>query len=259
MGWDGPTDRRDFDCYHRNTPNETEATMPKKRRLDHQRSGEIVFDPDARRSYLQGFSDRKRQRRAFGLAMQKVKDRKAMLEDRAEMRKARKEQVEQAEKQKEELLEEYVQDHANSMAPVKFTPQNGDEGEIEKVETYEDVQTQQQWGGEVIVTTSTRIPGDSDVDEVRQEPKTRRKTVVDAQQEYAGSVDKFIAKLKGNMPGKRKDRGHKRRGKHGASSMKGMAVAGDLKIAQKVLSRSQAKLKTNRGGGGGREKPRRQK
>ena len=66
---------------------------------------EIVFDPEARKAYLRGFSDRKRQRRAFGLAMQKVKDRKAKIDQRKQDKKDELERVEEAERQKEELME----------------------------------------------------------------------------------------------------------------------------------------------------------
>jgi hypothetical protein len=37
------------------------------------------------REYLTGFSKRKQERRRFGLAMQKIKDRKARLADREEV------------------------------------------------------------------------------------------------------------------------------------------------------------------------------
>jgi hypothetical protein len=40
---------------------------------------ELKFDTKDRNSYLTGFSQRKKERRAFGLAMQKVKDRKGEL------------------------------------------------------------------------------------------------------------------------------------------------------------------------------------
>jgi ribosomal RNA-processing protein 17 len=67
---------------------------------------EVVFDPEARRDHLRGFSDRKRQRRAFGLAMQKVKDRKSKIEQRAAEKKDEIQKIEVLERQKDELLEE---------------------------------------------------------------------------------------------------------------------------------------------------------
>ena len=45
----------------------------------------ITFDSDKRHDYLTGFSSRKKERRAFGLAMQKVKDRQSKLEERKGM------------------------------------------------------------------------------------------------------------------------------------------------------------------------------
>jgi len=211
------------------------------------RCREVVFDPEARKAYLQGFSERKRQRRAYGLAMQKVKDRKAKIEQRAEIKQAMEQQVEEAEKQKEEILNEYVlQNERSAIGRVKFRDvDSADQQELEKVQTYEDVQTKTQWGGEVIVTTSTKIPGESE-DEDDQNSKDsdmrkRRKKSKDEEQEYAGNVEKYLNDLKGNMPGKKKHTTRiKHRGRHGAANMKGMAASGDLKIAQKALERSQA-------------------
>jgi hypothetical protein len=54
---------------------------------------EITFDPTGRREYLTGFSARKKERRAFGLAMQKVKDREAKLVERKEQREAQLEKM----------------------------------------------------------------------------------------------------------------------------------------------------------------------
>ena len=71
---------------------------------------EVVFDAEARASHLRGFSERKRQRRAYGLASQRVKDRKAKIEQRREEKKEEMRKVEEKERQKEELLEEqYLQ------------------------------------------------------------------------------------------------------------------------------------------------------
>lgn len=219
----------------------------------------IVFDPEARTAHLQGFSDRKRERRAYGLAMQKVKDRKARLEERKELKAAMKEQVEDAEKHKEALLKavfdenpaflpvpkaiEEEKDDANDEKPA---PRNLDEP-IEKVQLYQDVQTQCQFGGEVIVTCSTTFPNESDneEDERKAAAKVHVEKTVDARQAYAGKVEKFLSKLKGNMPAKKKKahmRQTKTKGNHGAAGMKGMAGSGDLKVAQQVLAKSQAKV-----------------
>ena len=217
--------------------------MPKKNKRQLRR-GEIVFDPEARKDFLRGFSERKRQRRAYGLAMQKVKDRKAKLDQRAEEKMAVQEQIEEAEKQKEALLEGIIVEHEESIVHVPmdttFKKSKETEEDFEKVETYQDVQTQSQWGGEVIVTTSTHFPGDSDDEKERVEEKKTKKS--DMEQEYAGNVEKFLHELRGNMPGKRKkDHRQKHKGKYGAANMKGMASGGDLKIAKRALQRSQAK------------------
>lgn len=236
--------------------------MTKKRQRAGGRRGEIVFDPEARKSYLRGFSERKKDRRVYGLAMQKVKDRKAKIEQRAEEKQAVQEQIEQAERQKEELLEEMIEEDKKSIvrAPfgdddsdrgIKSNPSSDelderpDEGDIEKVETYQDVQTQSQWGGEVIVTTSTHIPGDSDDDAPTQPKKKKTKRSTDMEQDFAGNVEKYMKQLKGSLPGKKKKvyRQSKHKGRHGAANMKGMATGGDLKIAQRALQRSLGKTK----------------
>lgn len=220
--------------------------MPKRHRhAAHRRSGEIVFDPEARGDYLRGFSSRKKQRRAYGLAMQKVKDRQAKLEERAELRKAVEEQVQQAEQQKQELLGEYLSENG-----VRVNDDDDEEEQsvastapLDKVETFNDAQAQ--WGGDVIVRTSTNIPGDSDEDiDPQPAPKKKRK---DVEQEYAGHVEKFMSKIQAKMPSKKKDQGHRHKGKHGAAGMKGMAKGDDLKLAQKALERSQAKTKKKGG------------
>lgn len=233
--------------------------MTKRKRSYHSsssRHGEaIVFDPDARANYLRGFSQRKQQRRAFGLAMQKVKERKARLEQRAQTREAMNEQVEEAEKQKEQFLTELVLENKVD----DFEENNNEEDgktvrtdsvgtkleDVNQVQTYEDVQTQSHWGGEVIVRTTTKIPGDeSDEDEGGKRPKRRRK-LIDEAQLNAGKVDKYLAQLKGNMPSKKKkDRHIKHKGRHGASSMKGMASGGEFKLAQKVLERSKGNARS---------------
>jgi hypothetical protein len=205
------------------------------------RTESIVFDPEARNEYLRGFSRRKQERRAYGLAMQKVKDRKAKLEHRAELKSAEMEQIEEAESRKQLMLEMQLQqskDHDEKRKTRKKGVIQQDEEkestEITTVQSYHDVKTQQQWGGEVIVTTSTNIPGDSD-DEI--EPVAARKSR-DYRQEYAGNVERFLKSLKRNLPKKKNADHTKRRGKHGAVNMKGVGSESDLKTAQKVLARS---------------------
>ena len=239
---------------------------PKKRKTK-----EIVFDPDARRDYLRGFSERKKQRRAYGLAMQKVKDRKEKLESRKDRRLGMLEQVEEAEKQKEamrlallaqqEKNNQQEEDSESEIEDSKKAPiENDENSESEKDDkitttAYDDQVTQDQWGGNVIVTTSTKIPGEDSDDESESQIQITRKPkkrAVDEAQQYAGNVDKFMNQLKGNMPSKKKAN-HKtpRGGKHGATGMKGMG-AGDIKIAQKALAKSKAKSGKTRIRKGGR-------
>jgi len=216
----------------------TLAKRPKHQKL------EIKFDPDKRRQYLTGLSARKQDRRAFGLAMQKVKDRQGKIESRRDEKNAMMERIEEAEKMKNnDLFDDYESSGEES----------GDEDEAmvqdTKVHTYGDQLTQNQFGGHVIVTTSFGIPSDSD-DEAKAAPKGKK---VDMEQRYAGNVQRYFDKLKKNLPSKgakyTQGRGAKK-GQHGAEKMIG-GNAKDLKMAQKTLSRVQGK---GGGRGGGDEK-----
>lgn len=266
------------------------------------RKREIVFDPEARRNFLRGFSERKRQRRAFGLAMQRVKDRNAKIEQRAIEKKDELERVEQAEHQKELLLEEALRERMRQSASSKSaiganksnddddsdnnednfdnideeSDDDDDDGDHTENNTkkkakknndvacdtivYNDTTTASMWGGQVTVTTSfVDLDGDDDEDDdgdargsdSRQSKK--KKPSVDVEQKYAGKVEKYLNKLKGNMPGKSKNGGSgikaKRKGKDGRADMQGMGGSGNLKIAQKLLSKSKEKMPS---GGRGR-------
>ncbi len=207
---------------------------------------EIKFDPEARRKYLTSFSSKKKERRAFGLAMQKVKDRKAKLDEKREMRKARLEQVEEAEKSKALELEDSTS--------IKSEEDDVAHGQIDRKEplhdqvtTFADRATQSQYGGQVIVTTTYHIPSD---DEEEASYLGDRKNI-DKEQMYAGSVQKYMAKIKGSLPGKRsknRDRNNAggKKGKHGAEGMKGMGSAQDLKLAKKTLSKTRERQDQNR-------------
>lgn len=212
---------------------------------------EIVFDPDARRAHLRGFSERKRQRRAYGLAMQKVKDRKAKIDQRKQEKKDDLERVQEAEKQKEILLEEELlnqgvlkdgDDDDKSQASVNNKTEQEHESKndaIVKQKIYEDKQAEKKWGGSVKVTTSFLSLDDDLSDDDNMDGK---KKAVDHEQKKAGDVQKYLDELKGNMPGKRKQT--KRlmtKGKNGAAEMRGMGGSSNLRMAQKVLGKAKAK------------------
>jgi ribosomal RNA-processing protein 17 len=228
----------------------------------------IVFDAAARAKYLQGFSQRKQERRAYGLAMQKVKDRRAKLERRAELKSAQQEQIQEAEEQKRKLMQE--QSSIGMLTTAKIlkdddsvkSAANPEKDEPDEIQTYQDEQTQQQWGGTVIVTTSTHIPGADDEEEDlkvamddhhKKQQQQRLPAKIDAEQAYAGNVERFLKQLKGHLPSKRKSRDTKqqrRGGQHGASQMKGVGSGADLKMAQKVLTRATKQTKGKDRGGG---------
>jgi ribosomal RNA-processing protein 17 len=200
-------------------------TKAKKKLPRLQRAAAIVFDGAARVEHLQGFSQRKQARRQYGHAQQKVKDRQQKLERRAAIRAAEREQIEQAEAVKGPLLE---------VNPRK----RGDE-EVTQQVLFDGVETEQQWGGHVVVVTSTHIPGDSDDEEGTSDKPVHKNT--DTEQLYAGNIQKYLKVASGKVSSSKQSKPQKRRGQHGATHMKGVKNAGDLKVAQKMLQRSTQK------------------
>ena len=91
----GNRDRRHKKSFNKSG---NQSSQPRKRKL------EITFDLESRNKYITGLSARKKERRAFGLAMQKVKDRKAKIEQRKEDRRIQMEKILEAEKQKKNIF-----------------------------------------------------------------------------------------------------------------------------------------------------------
>ena len=216
---------------------------------------EVVFDPEARKAHLRGFSERKRERRAFGLAMQKVKDRKAKIEQRASDKKDELQRIEEAEQQKQQSMDAMV--CLSSAASNSFDSDNdGNSNSDNKERTekrqqlsegvvhtkiYDDIRTESTWGGQVTVITSVVELDDDTDDEDATTKNFRNPKSIDKAQKYAGNVQRYMDELKGNMPGKKnRDNGHKarRKGKNGAAEMKGVGGSGNLKIASKLLHKS---------------------
>ena len=241
----------------------------------------IEFDATARYEHLTGFSERKRARRAYGLAQQKIKDRKSKLEHRAAIRTAERDFIEEAEKLKQQhyhlqqqphqhgtfTMNPYDDDDNQSVPMKKGDKQTTDEDETVQI-LFDSEETEQQWGGHVVVTTSTHIPGDSDNDDDddfsdAKKIEKRRNTSEnhDTEQAYAGNIEKYIKTIKGNLPSKKKrsapptantstSSSNKRtKGQHGATNMKGVGSAADMKVAQKMLSRSTTKITKGSSGG----------
>jgi hypothetical protein len=231
----------------------------------------IEFDATARYQHLTGFSERKRARRAYGLAQQKIKDRKSKLEHRAAIRTAERDFIEEAEKLKQQHFQlqlQHQQQHGALIINPNDDNNNNQSSAMNKTneqDTEETVQilfdseeTEQQWGGHVVVTTSTHIPGDSDNDEDDDddERNNKRKDTTtenhDTEQQYAGNIERYIKTIKGNLPSKKRrtassvtnnTTSNKRtKGQHGATNMKGVGSAADMKVAQKMLSRSTTRV-----------------
>jgi Nucleolar protein 12 (25kDa) len=248
---------------------------------------EIVFDPEARRAHLRGFSERKRQRRAFGLAMQKVKDRTAKIDQRAQERKDDLARVEEAERQKREVMMATDDDGNDDDDPGEIGDDRDDDDDAEEVieeedkasfndaanaemetkkndvidtKVYDDRKTESTWGGQVTVTTSIVQLGNDDSDDELPNEKTKGsgsgKKSIDVAQRYAGNVQKYLDAFKGRMPSKKRDSGGpkaKRKGRNGAADMQGMGGAANLKVAQKLLRKSKDSNKRTVGGSGGKK------
>ena len=189
----------------------------------------IVFDAAARRAHLCGFAQRKAERRRYGHAQQHVKDRQAKLERRAERRQAQQEQIALAEAQRGAALLALPSNQAAS---------------VETQVLWDGVETQQQWGGAVVVVTSTHIPGDSDDEASAHPPKQQPHQNTDTEQLYAGKVEKYLKRATATTT-KQKAKTQFRRGQHGATHM--FKSAADLKVAQKMLQRSSQKGTSSKG------------
>eukprot|EP00956_Cyclotella_meneghiniana_P010271 scaffold14174_cov46-Cyclotella_meneghiniana.AAC.7 len=128
----------------------------------HHKKLEIKFNPTKRVEYLTGFSARKKERRAFGLAMQKVKDRQAKIDERKDNRDATLEKVEEIERSKAALRYDDDDDNASDY---------DDDAEGEKPlhkknqHTFQDEHTTNHFGGYVSVTTTYGILSDNEEDD----------------------------------------------------------------------------------------------
>uniref|UniRef100_A0A7S1BBF4 Uncharacterized protein n=1 Tax=Corethron hystrix TaxID=216773 RepID=A0A7S1BBF4_9STRA len=104
-----------------------------------------------------------------------------------------------------------------------------------------------QFGGNVVVTTTPGLPSDSDDDATARYKELRksmaRRKNVDVHQRELNTHIPYMKKLEGSLPGKKKSAGKKWSGKgmHGAQGMKGMGGAVGVKAAKKILSRASAK------------------
>jgi ribosomal RNA-processing protein 17 len=236
-------------------PNKSKSSSQRHKKV------EITFDPTKRIEYLTGFSTRKKERRAFGLAMQKVKDRQAKIEERKDNREAQREKVEEIERSKAVLrrgLDE-EDDGDGSGEDVKTKPLHKNE------HTFQDEHTQNHFGGLVSVTTTFGILSDEEEDSTDAtrnffEREKHGAGHVDTEQRQAGNVQNYIAKVKGSMGGKKKKSGGKhptgKKGQHGAANMKGMGSGTTLKMAKKTLAKFKAKGGEERDGARGKGKKR---
>jgi len=205
---------------------------------------EIKFDPEARKEYLTGFRKRKTERRTFGLAMQRLKDRKNKLDERKDRREAEREKVEEMEMHRN--IQRGKDDEEEESNVVDEVEDQEKEAEIKNGvivynrENPSNADSQFFGGGvsDVVVHVQYGIPSheESDEDELFLKKRNESKSV-DKQQRWAGNVKHFMDEMKGKLPAKKSSaqKGAKRKGKHGAGEMKGMGGSSNLKAAKKML------------------------
>eukprot|EP00588_Corethron_pennatum_P008534 CAMPEP_0194267458 /NCGR_PEP_ID=MMETSP0169-20130528/1946_1 /TAXON_ID=218684 /ORGANISM="Corethron pennatum, Strain L29A3" /LENGTH=267 /DNA_ID=CAMNT_0039008291 /DNA_START=102 /DNA_END=901 /DNA_ORIENTATION=+ len=217
---------------------------------------EVSFDIDERREYLTGFSKRKKARRVFGLAMQKVKDRKDRLEERKERREAKEDRIQELERQRKiQRGEKLLSDSGSESDSADDGDDKGTAGGVPGpagasapvTTTYASAPIHDRFGGCVVVTTTPGLPPDSD-DEANaryvelRDAMAQRKGV-DADQRKLNSATAYTRALEGSLPGKKKSQKKwSGKGMHGAQHMKGMGGATGVKSAKKVLSRVSARM-----------------
>ena len=218
---------------------------------------EVTFNASDRLDYLTGFSKRKKERRAFGLAMQKVKDRQAKVDERKDRREAEMEKIQDIERNKKALRKGLAGDNDvdgdvsddNNDSDADETSQKKEQHEKE-LSTFQDEHTTTQFGGLVSVTTTFGIPDDEDDDSIeffKREP--HGKSHIDTEQKKAGDVNTFMEQVKSKMPKKNSGKRGGKKGQHGASTMSGMGHSATLKMAQKTLKKFKARDGGGRGGG----------
>ena len=194
--------------------------------------------------------------------MQKVKDRQAKIDERKEQREAQLEKIVDIERNKKALRR--GQDGAAEVqagSDVESESELGQDNERES-HTFQDDQTTSQFGGLVSVTTTYGMPEDDDsVTDDRHDfysRETHDSNHVDEAQKQAGNVNSYIAKVKGTMGSRKKHQNSGgRKGTHGASTMKGMGNANEMKMAKKTLAKYKAKDRETGGNKGKRKKGRR--
>ena len=221
---------------------------------------EITFNASDRLDYLTGFSKRKKERRAFGLAMQKVKDRQAKVDERKDRREAEMEKIQDIERNKKALRKGLAGDNDDDV-DGDVSDDDGDntaddtsskkEQHEKELSTFQDEHTTTQFGGLVSVTTTFGIPDDEDDDDSIEFFRREKhgKSHIDTEQKKAGDVNTFMEQVKSKMPKKNSGKRGGKKGQHGASTMSGMGHSATLKMAQKTLKKFKARDGGGRGGG----------
>lgn len=225
------------------------------------KSFDVRFNAEARRTYLTSFSSKKKQRRAFGLAMQKVKNRREKLAQRKEHRERLAAEADELNGLNDDQdntgdwidmkmgcsHEDKLNESEGLDNPIKpITTNPCEETQTAKTLTtkFVDPLTHANYGGEVIVTTTFDIPDDQE-DFLDVQPMGQKHGKgVDVQQRFAGSVKKY---LNDKLPSKKRRLANsggaiRKKGKHGAEGMRGIGSAKDLKLAQKTLNQAKSKI-----------------
>ena len=237
---------------------------------------EVVFDEKARTEHLLGMRKRKAERRQFGLDMQKLKDRKAILSERKERREAVKEKYEEAITQKKKRL----QGHAFAEDEIDDVLHGGVvralAGEVETLEemeqaasgkseaVFDDEHTSSRFGDGVTVTTTFGLPDSDDEDSAHsasssdEESAGEELTQAAKRRKLEGREDAKItlfqriqSKSKGHAPKRRKADKGKKRGDFVVDKKK-QSIMGKKSTDQKKGAKRRTALKNNVRGAGAR-------
>ncbi len=164
---------------------------------------EILFDEKERSDYLSGFHKRKLERRKYGLALQKLKDRKARIKGRRDAQ----------EKARKELQELSVVEEGEGPVGEELS---GDGGK-EVFYRFADDCTRASFGGEVTVEVKMgAIEGGKEEeeeakDEELQRVRKERAMKAREKEEEQWSMSELVKKVGASMPSKKSKRKKGRR------------------------------------------------
>ena len=124
----------------------------------------ISFDEEKRKAHLNGFTQRKQERRRYGLAMGELKRKRQLYEERKERRDTKKE------KDAEQGLVQSPESRA-AVDEIVY----GARPQAPETQTFDNNLTRDMFGADVVVTTTHDSLGHGDLDEEEEEDRYRKR------------------------------------------------------------------------------------